>query len=209
MTRPRFDPTLIFITDPMIGDAAAVEACVAAAIRGGATAIQLRDKRASDAELIALGHRLRAVTRAAGVPLFVNDRTAVVEAIDADGVHLGQDDPPPVQARRALGAHRLVGLSVTCPAEVATADPALVDYAGVGPVHATATKPDAAAPIGLDGVAALARALPMPAVAIGGLDVGRAAAAARTGVAGIAVVSAIAGAGDPEGATRALRAAIG
>ncbi len=208
MNRPRFDPAVIFVTDPGIGDAAAVERCVAAAVRGGVTAVQLRDKHAADADLIVLARRLKAVTAAVGVPLFINDRVPVVEAADADGVHLGQDDVSPYEARRQLATHRLVGLSITATDDLGTADPHLVDYCGVGPIFATATKPDAATPIGFGGLAALVRALPMPCVAIGRIDADTAAEAIGAGAAGVAVVSAIAGAGDPESAARHLVAVV-
>lgn len=203
-----FDPALMFITDPGIGTAADIEACVAAALKGGATSIQLRDKAASDADLIALARRLKALTQAVGVPLIVNDRVAVVEPADADGLHVGNDDMPPAEARRRLAPGRLLGLSVTSRTEALAVDPAQIDYAGVGPVFATPTKADAAPPVGLDGLADIANLLAAPIVAIGGIGIGNAQAVARSGAHGVAVISAIAFAADPVAAAAAIRAAV-
>jgi thiamine-phosphate pyrophosphorylase len=160
MTGPAFDPALMFVTDPGIGSAEAIEAMVAAAIRGGATSIQLRDKDAADEELTALARRLLALTRPLGVPLIVNDRATVAVAAGADGLHIGEDDLPPEEARRLLPPGRILGLSVTRAETAARADPRLVDYAGLGPVFATPSKADAAPPIGLDGVTAIRRSSP-------------------------------------------------
>ncbi len=140
----------------------------------------------------------------ARVPLIVNDRVDVALAVCADGVHVGQDDMDAADVRRLVGGAMIVGLSVTSVDEARCADPALVDYAGVGPVFATPSKPDAAPPLGLDGTRDACRVLRMPAVAIGGIDAGNAAGVLATGVAGISVISAICAADDPEAAARAL-----
>ena len=144
------------------------------------------------------------------VPLIVNDRVEVARAAGADGVHLGQDDLDAARARAILGPDRLIGVSAGTAAEAARVDKASADYAGIGSVYATPTKPDAGAPIGIAGLGALAAALaPLPAVAIGGIGAGNAAEVMASGVAdGIAVVSAICGAPDPEAAARALRREI-
>lgn len=174
-----------------------------AAARGGAWAVQLRDKTADDAALAALVRALLPELRAMGVRLIVNDRLAVALETGADGLHIGQGDGDPAAARAALGPGRLLGLSIETLAQCA-AIPTGVDYIGAGPVRATATKPDHAAPIGIDGLAAIAAAAPVPAVAIGGVGPGDAAALKRAGAVGMAVVSAVARAADPEAATRAL-----
>ncbi|MGF1658628.1 MAG: thiamine phosphate synthase [Rubrimonas sp.] len=174
-----------------------------AAARGGALTVQLRDKTAPDADLTALARALLAELRPRGVKLIVNDRLEVALAADADGLHIGQTDGDPAAARARLGAGKLLGLSVERP-EHCAAVPACVDYLGAGPVRATATKPDHAAPVGFDGLAAIAARAPAPVIAIGGLGAGDAAAVKRAGAAGMAVVSAVARAPDPEAATRAL-----
>lgn len=180
------------------------DALVRAALAGGAGMIQLRDKAATDAEMVAQARRLLPLCRAAAVPLIVNDRLEVALTSGADGLHIGQGDGDPAQMRAALGPDRHLGLSVETAAQLDAMPAGAVDLIGVGPVHATATKPDHAAPLGLDGAARLIARSPVPAVAIGGVSVADIPALKRAGCAGIAVVSAIAAAPDPAAATRAL-----
>jgi thiamine-phosphate pyrophosphorylase len=177
---------------------------VRAAVDGGVTCVQLRDKHMPDAEQIALAAALQDVLMPRGIPLVVNDHPAVARAVGAAGLHIGQDDGDPAAARAIIGPDAILGLSVTHAGEVATVDPALVDYVGLGPVFATGTKPDAAPPLGLDGLRAVGASLPVPFVAIGGIDAGNAGAVMATGAAGIAVVSAICAAEDPRAAAAAL-----
>lgn len=174
-----------------------------AAARGGAWAVQLRDKTATDAALHALATALLPELEALGVRLIVNDRIEVALAAGAHGLHIGQGDGDPAQARARLGPGRILGLSVETP-EQARLVPAGVDYIGAGPVRATATKPDHAAPVGMAGLARIAAEVAVPTVAIGGLGPGDAAALKAAGAAGLAVVTAVARAADPEAATRAL-----
>jgi thiamine-phosphate pyrophosphorylase len=204
--RLRLDLSVYLITDPSLCARRGLIETVRAAVAGGATVVQLRDKVAPDAELIARGRALKAVLAGTGVPLIVNDRIEVAAAIGADGVHLGQSDQGIDAARSALGPEAIVGLSVQR-AEHAAA-PAPVDYVGLGPVFATATKPDHAAPLGLDGLAALRAAVGLPAVAIGGLRVADVPGVLDAGCDGLAVVSAICAAEDPTAAARAFERAI-
>jgi thiamine-phosphate pyrophosphorylase len=180
---------------------------VLAAARGGATLVQLRDKRATDAEMIAQARRLRPALAALDVKLIVNDRIEVALAAGADGLHVGQSDGDPRAMRAALPAGRILGLSIDAAAQLADIPEECVDYVGVGPLRATASKPDHAAPLGLDGLAAIVAAAPVPAVAIGGVGLADIPALKACGCAGVAVVSAISAAADPEAAARALRAA--
>ena len=142
------------------------------------------------------------------IPLFVNDRTEVAVAAGADGLHIGQGDGDPGDARARIGETMLLGLSVTGEADLATVDPAIVDYAGLGPVFATATKADATPPLGLGASRALGARLPVPWVAIGGIDAGNAASIIAAGAAGLAIVSAIAMADDPRQAAAEIRTAM-
>lgn len=174
-----------------------------AAAQGGAWAVQLRDKHAPDAELVALGRALLAALRPMGVKLIVNDRLEVALAVGADGLHIGQGDGDPEVARTRLGPGKLLGLSIESMAQCARIPPG-VDHIGAGPVRATATKPDHAPPVGFDGLSAIARRASVPALAIGGINPGDVAALKRAGVAGMAVVSAVTRAPDPQAATRAL-----
>jgi thiamine-phosphate pyrophosphorylase len=149
---------------------------------------------------------LVAELRPRGIPLIVNDRVDVALAVGADGVHVGQDDLAPADVRRMVGEHLLVGLSVTSVAEAYALDPAIVDYAGVGPVFASPTKADAAPPLGIEGTRAVCDVLTVPAVAIGGIGLTNAAGVLTTGVAGVAVISAICSAADPRTSAEQLAA---
>ncbi|MEM9247794.1 MAG: thiamine phosphate synthase [Pseudomonadota bacterium] len=177
------------------------------AVDGGAGVVQLRMKDATTAERIAAGRAIQAAigTRAAFV---VNDDVDAAEALHADGVHVGQGDTPPQAVRARIGADRLLGLSVETEAHARAVDAGLVDYVGVGPVRATATKPGHAAPTGWDGLARIIAAAPVPAVAIGGVTAEDSARAVAAGATGLAVVSAICGQPDPEAAARAIFARV-
>jgi thiamine-phosphate pyrophosphorylase len=178
------------------------------ALRGGVDLVQLRIKDAADDVIVSVARRYRAVCAAHGAPLILNDRPDLVDAAGADGVHVGQDDVAVADARRLVGPDRLVGLSTHSPAQIdaAGAEPAL-DYIGVGPVHATPTKPGRAA-VGLELVAYAAANARTPFFAIGGIDAGNVAAVRGAGADRIAVVRALTDAHDPEAAARALRSAI-
>ena len=177
---------------------------VDAALSGGVTLVQLREKTMSDAEMTELARDLKTRLAPRGVPLIVNDRLAVALAADAEGLHLGQDDLAPAAARRALGSGRILGVSAGNETEAEIADPALVDYVGVGPAYATGSKPDAGAAIGPAGLRRLRARLSLPMVAIGGIGEAQVAEVMATGVDGVAVVSAICGAPEPAAAARAL-----
>ncbi|MGZ4353085.1 MAG: thiamine phosphate synthase, partial [Gaiellaceae bacterium] len=124
-----------------------IDGPVEAALAGGVDVVQLRDKDASDDELVEAGRRFRRLTREAGALLVVNDRPDLAVACDADGVHVGQDDLPVAEARAVVGPKRLVGLSTHSPEQIRAARG--VDYLGVGPVFATPTKPGRE-PVGLE-----------------------------------------------------------
>jgi len=174
----------------------------AAAIEGGATAIQLRAPELDDAELLPLARDLATACRAAGVLFIVNDRVDVAVAAGADGAHVGQGDGPD-EARAALGPGRVLGISVRDAAQARAAEAAGADYLGIT-VWSTTTKPEAVAE-GLDGVAAVAAATSLPVVGIGGIDAANAGRVLGAGAAGVAVISAVAVATDPVAATRELR----
>ena len=180
-----------------------------AALRGGADLIQLRDKSLSDEELIEAAKTFRAAADAHGALFILNDRPDLVEACDADGVHVGQDDGTPAQARAAIGPDRIVGRSTHAPAQADAADADEdVDYLAVGPVHATPTKPGRPAS-GLEYVAYAARTVSKPWFAIGGLDRATLPDAVRAGAKRAVVVRAITEAVDPEAAARELSERLG
>jgi thiamine-phosphate pyrophosphorylase len=180
-----------------------------AALRGGADLIQLRDKTLSDEELVAAAKTFRAAADAHGALFILNDRPDLVEACDADGVHVGQDDGTPAQARATVGPDRIVGRSTHAPAQAdaADADPD-VDYMAVGPVHATPTKPGRPA-AGLEYVKYAASTVSKPWFAIGGLDRHTLPAAIEAGAQRAVVVRAITDAQDPEAAARELSELLG
>lgn len=204
----RPDLSLCLVIDGRPNNGRPMVETVRHALRGGVTTVQLRDKRASGRELVALAQALLQATEGTGVTVLVNDRLDVALAAGAHGVHLGQSDVDAVSARRIAGPGFTVGLSVSRAEEVAEAGrlpSGTVDYLGVGPVFATGTKPDAAPALGLTGVAGLRAATSLPCVAIGGITERNAPAVRATGVDGLAVVSAICGSARPEAAARALR----
>jgi thiamine-phosphate pyrophosphorylase len=206
MTRA-FDPaalSLYLVLDPGLCAGPGLVETARAAVRGGATMIQLRDKDATTEARIAAGRALRAALDGSGVPLILNDDVEAAVAVGADGVHIGQDDMTPAEARARIGAAAILGLSVETEALGRAIDGGTVDYAGAGPVFATDTKPGHKPAIGFDGLARIVAASPVPAVAIGGLGARHAARVHAAGARGLAVVSAICGAPDPEAAAREI-----
>lgn len=191
------------ITDPAAGRGDALARAAAAAIRGGADVIQLRDKAASDEELERAARALLAVTRAAGVPLVVNDRIEVARRSGADGLHLGQDDAPFSEARRILGERAIVGRSTHSPEQALAAVAEGFDYIGVGPVFSTPTKPSYI-PGGLDLVRFAAQNVPIPFVAIGGIDASNVGRVTEAGARCVAVVRAVMASPDPQTTAREL-----
>ncbi|HEX3210039.1 MAG TPA: thiamine phosphate synthase [Geminicoccaceae bacterium] len=205
---PDFDPTLYLVTDPDLAGARPLAEVVAAAVKGGATLVQLRDKEAGGRALLEQARSLKALLDPLGVALIVNDRVDVAVAAGAAGCHVGQSDLPAAAARALLGPEPILGVSLDRVEQIAEIDPEIVDYVAHGPFAATATKPDAGAPVGAAGLAAVRARTRLPLVAIGGIDDGNAGEAVRAGADGIAVVSAIVAAADPEAASRQLLGAV-
>jgi thiamine-phosphate pyrophosphorylase len=194
---------LIAITDDLRDGREGLVARAAAAVRGGATMIQLRLKQIDARTLTDIA---RVLVAGVAAPVIINDRADIALACGAAGVHVGPDDVPAAALRRIAPPGFLIGVSVGSDAEVPMA--AGGDYAGIGPVYGTASKLDAGDAIGLLGLAHLASAAGLPAVAIGGVTVATAADVIAAGASGIAVIAAIFGASDPESAARALRRAM-
>ncbi|HEX8102985.1 MAG TPA: thiamine phosphate synthase [Solirubrobacteraceae bacterium] len=185
------------------------QAFLEAVLRGGADLIQLRDKTLDDAGIVAAARAFRAAANAHGALFVLNDRPDLVDACGADGVHVGQDDAAPAQARAAVGPDRIVGRSTHAPdqAAAALADPD-VDYFAAGPVHATPTKLGRPA-VGLEYVAHVAAgATEKPWFAIGGIDRDTIGDVVGHGARRVVVVRAVTEAADPEAAARELRAAL-
>lgn len=206
--RKPLDLSLYLVLDPDLCAGYGLVETTLAAVRGGVTVVQLRDKRAGTAGLVEAGRALKAALAGADVALVVNDDVEAAVALQADGLHIGQDDMDATEARRRIGPAMALGLSVETPDLAGLIDPAVVDYAGAGPVFATATKPGHKEPVGFHGLAEIVAVSPVPAVAIGGLKVEHARAVFAAGAAGLSVVSAICGQPDPEAAARRLADAI-
>lgn len=200
---------LYVVTDRNLARGREEEEVVSLAIAGGATAIQFRAKDWDAGRMVEVGLRLRRITRDMGVLYIVNDRVDVAMAVDADGVHLGQEDFPVPLARKLLGPGRIIGLTVHNAEQAAEAEGLGADYLGTAAVFPTDTKKYAAvAPLGLAGLEEIVRATRLPVVAIGGVSKSNAAEVMATGVAGIAVVSAVVAADDIRGAARDLRTIV-
>ncbi|WP_135547452.1 thiamine phosphate synthase [Paenibacillus cymbidii] len=187
-----------------VGGRSALET-VAQALDGGVTIVQLREKEAPLSRIMREGAALRELCRRSGVPFIVNDRVDVALLLDADGVHVGQDDLPCAMVRQLVGPERMIGVSAKTREEAAQAAADGADYIGVGPIFATATKPDAGDAIGTSLLRYVRRELGLPQVGIGGIDAANAADVIASGADGIAVVSAIAGSDDPREAAARLR----
>ncbi|WP_420124936.1 thiamine phosphate synthase [Longimicrobium sp.] len=201
---PRDRLRLIVVTDPDCGDGRTVASVVRAALRGGAPAIQLRMKDATAREMAEVARALLAETRAAGALLFINDRVDVALAVGADGAHVGQDDLPVAAARRIAPPGFLLGVSAETPELARAAEADGADYVGVGPVYVTGSKADAGDAVGAERIARVAAVMRIPVVGIGGITIGNAPPVFHAGAAGVAVISAVMRAADPETAARAL-----
>jgi thiamine-phosphate pyrophosphorylase len=192
----------------LVIDAEPAERVLPGALEGGVDIVQLREKSASDEEIVSAGRRLRTLCDEHGALLIVNDRADLALECGADGVHVGQDDDPLREVRDVVGADLLVGISTHSPEQVELGLGSIADYLGVGPVHATPTKPGRE-PVGLELVRyAAAHGAAKPWFAIGGIDADNAPAVAEAGASRIAVVRAIRDAADPRAVTAALRATV-
>ncbi len=205
MARPKLDLTLYLVLDPVLcGGSDGMVRTAEIAAKAGATIVQLRAPNWNTEELICCGIKLKGVLDPLGVALIVNNDAMAAKAIGATGLHVGQSDMSPKKAREILGEDVAIGLSITKEEQLASADYALIDYIGVGPVWKTATKKDAAPAMGLEEFTRIAKKARVPSVAIGGIGE-KEACLLRGKAAGIAVVSAICGQKDIFLATKTLK----
>lgn len=198
------DCSLYLVTDRGSSRSRSSLEVVEEAVEGGVTLVQLREKEATTRAFYNEGLKIRDLLRSRGIPLIINDRIDIALALDAEGVHLGQDDMPVRIARQILGPHRIIGASVFDAEEAKNAERAGADYLGLSPIFLTATKPDLCKQIGLRGIAWLRRSVKIPLVGIGGLDETNAYDAVRAGLDGVAVVSAVCSRENPKAAARAI-----
>ena len=179
-----------------------------AALEGGASMIQLREKDVTDRELWALAREMRRMARKRGAGFVVNNRVDIALAAEADGVHLGADDLPVAAARRMLGPGAVIGVSVANAEEARAAEAAGATYVSVGSIFETSSKSDAGEAIGIGPIGDIRRATALPVLAIGGINRDNVEAVIRAGAHGVAVISAVSEAGDMVEATSNLRRLI-
>ncbi len=199
------DLLLYLVLDPdLCGGAEGMVRTARLAAENGATVVQLRAPNWKKRQWLATARELKSVLEPFGVPLIINDHIDIALAVDADGVHVGQDDMPVAEVRRLIGPDKWLGLSVTNAVQMAEVPYELVDYLGIGPVYPTGTKSDAAPVVGVSAFAELVAESRLPVVGIGGIQVGNCLPLVQAGAKGVAVVSAICGQEDPVRATKVL-----
>ena len=194
------------VTDQALTRGRPLADVVAAAVRGGVTCVQLREKQLGTREFLAQALILKALLAPLRIPLVINDRIDIALACGADGVHLGQNDLPADEARKLLPPGVFIGWSVESMDDVQQSAALPVDYLGVSPIFSTPTKTDTKDPWGLEGLAVVRAATRLPLVAIGGIHAGNARDVLRAGADSLAVVSALCAADDPQAAAADLRA---
>jgi thiamine-phosphate pyrophosphorylase len=192
------------VTDRALSRGRSTREIVEAAVRGGVSVVQLREKDLNTRKFLEEGRGIRRFLKDAGVPLIINDRIDIALALDAEGVHLGQSDMPADIARKLLGPGRIVGLSVEEPGHITSDEAAYADYLGISPVFLTPTKTDLEKGWGLEGLRKARAMTGLPLVAIGSVKQENARNVMEAGADCIAVVTAITAADNPEQATRRL-----
>lgn len=200
--------SLYLVTDSALAKGRPLPDVVRAAVDGGVTCVQVREKGFTSRAYVERLLSVRPLLRERGIPLFVNDRVDVALAVEADGIHLGQTDLPLSMARGVAAGRLLIGVSCESVQDAVDAERGGADYVSVSPVFATPTKTDTAPALGLDGVRAVRRAVRVPVAAIGGINATNAADVIRAGADGICVVSAIVSALDPRAAAASLRGIV-
>lgn len=199
------DYSLYLVTDRDLSLGRSHHEVVAAAVEGGVSCVQLREKKLDTRDFVEEARRLKRLLEDYGVPLIINDRIDVALAAGADGVHLGQKDMLVADARRLLGENAIIGVSAESVEDAVRAEKEGADYIAISPVYATATKPDTAAPLGPSGIGAIRKVVRLPLIGIGGIDDANIADVVAAGADGIAVISAIVAAPSPKEAALLLR----
>ena len=204
MKKSEIDYTLYLCTDRKLMSTNTLEEAVEQAILGGCSLIQLREKQSSSREFFEMAKRIKAITDRYRVPLIINDRIDIALAVDAAGVHLGQEDIPAKEARRIMGEEKVIGVSARTVELARKAVEDGADYLGVGAMFATNTKGNAKV-IGKEKLKEIRAAVSIPIVAIGGINHSNAAQLVDTGINGLAVVSSVIGASDIQAAARKMK----
>jgi thiamine-phosphate pyrophosphorylase len=206
--RQKIDYSLYLVTDRVLSLGRSNLEVIEAAVSGGVTLVQLREKEASTQDFYQEGLNIKDYLEAARIPLIINDRIDIALALDADGVHLGQEDMPVDVARKILGPCKIIGASAFTTQEAVAAESMGADYLGLSPIFVTTTKPELVAEIGLEGISSLKRAVKIPIVGIGSMHQSNVYEAVRAGLDGVAVVSAICSQEDPKAAAAAIKAEV-
>lgn len=202
---------MYLVTDRALSLGRPLTEIVAAAVRGGVTMVQLREKECDTREFIELGRAIHALLQPLGIPLIINDRADIAQVLGAEGLHIGQHDMTYPDARRLLGSEAIIGLSVENDRQACEClSYTDLDYIGASPIYATPTKTDTAEALGLTGLQSIQQIVgkSLPIVAIGGIHADNIQPIIRAGADGVAVVSAICSAPSPEMAARELAAAV-
>ena len=184
------DYTLYLVTDRSVMSAKSLEQAVEQAIQGGCTVVLLREKYASSREFFETAQRVKQITDSYHIPLIINDRTDICLAVNAAGIHIGQQDLPAKIVRSMVGPDKIIGVSAATLSEAIQAEQDGADYLGVGAMFATSTKTNTR-PVTIEQLTQIKQAVQIPVVAIGGIQSSNAATLTKTGIDGIAVVSAI------------------
>jgi thiamine-phosphate pyrophosphorylase len=202
-----FDPSiwrLCLVTDRGLSNGRPLTDVVGAAIAGGVTMVQLREKDAETREFLEHAQALKALLSPKKIPLIINDRVDIALAVDAEGVHVGQTDMPVEIVRELAGPGKIIGLSITNETQIRRPEAQAVDYLGIGPLYAQTTKGNASTPLGVEGFRKLRAMSQKPVMAIGGLKPDNSAEVLAAGADGLAVVSGIVSAQDPKAAAQAF-----
>ncbi len=191
MIRSRVNLDLYLVISPSLISNASVKNIIEKSVQGGVSVVQLREKNCSTKEFYSKAKLIKKLTDSLNVPLIINDRIDIAIAIDAAGVHIGQNDMPCNIARKILGSNKVIGLSIEKIDQATEANSFDIDYLGISPVFYTSTKNDISKPLGLKGVEAIKKISKFPIVGIGGIKTSNVADVIKAGVNGVAVVTAI------------------
>ena len=206
--KKKVDYSLYLVTDRALSLGRSNLEVIQAAVEGGVTLVQLREKEATTREFYEEGLHIKDYLLSKNIPLIINDRIDIALALDADGVHLGKEDMPVDLARKTLGQQKIIGASVFTREEAKAAEILGADYLGLSPIFTTETKPELREQIGIEGIAPLKRAVNIPVVGIGSVNQANAYQVVKAGLDGIAVVSAICSQEDPRAAAQALKTEV-
>ncbi len=201
----QIDYSLYLVTDRSFLRGRKLSEVVEEAILGGVTIVQVREKELSTKQFYNIALEVKEVTDKYKIPLIINDRIDIALAVDADGVHLGQDDMPLKIARKIIGKNKIIGISAGNVAEAKEAEKDGADYIGIGAVFFTGTKKDIDKPIGLEGLKTIVHSVNIPSVAIGGVNKNNSEDVIKTGANGISVISAILNNDDVKKAAKELK----